>query len=318
MVRMYSLMEKIIELNNVNFSYGKKQVINDVSLQIERGVYGLLGPNGAGKTTLMKILLGFLAPLSGNGCALGFDIISDRREIRKRIGYMPESDSLIPGIDAVAFTAYLGELSGMPRQEAMKRAHEVLYYVGLEEARYRKVETYSSGMKQRLKLAQALVHDPKLLFLDEPSSGMDPQGRKEMLELIKDIASKEKMNIIISSHLLPDIEYTCQHVIILNKGKVILKQDVTVGNNKEFNRFQIKVKGEKDIFFKRLRALNCKITSNERELYTVLLPVEQSPRSLFKLALETNIQIRHFQQSQATLEDTFVSAVGASNDTNDN
>jgi ABC-2 type transport system ATP-binding protein len=312
-------MEKIIELQNIDFSYdaGKARVIDNVSLGIGEGVYGLLGPNGAGKTTLMKILLGFLTPLSGNGRVLGFDITTSRKALREHIGYMPESDCLMPGMDAVTLTSFLGELSGMPKQEAMKRAHEVLYYVGLEEARYRQVETYSSGMKQRLKLAQALVHDPKLLFLDEPTSGMDPKGRKEMLELIKDIANKGSMDIIISSHLLPDIEYTCRHVIILNKGRVAHEQDVSAKNMEKFNRFEVKVQGDKDhtvAFLKRLKSDGCTITSDDRGLHMILLTKDQSPRYLFKMALDADIQIRHFRQSKATLEDTFVSAVGASND----
>ncbi len=312
-------MKKIIELQNVNFSYGrgKTKAIDNVSLGIGEGVYGLLGPNGAGKTTLMKILLGFLEPSTGGGSVLGFDITTGQKAVRERIGYMPESDCLMPGMDAVTLTAYLGELSGMPKQEAMKRAHEVLYYVGLEEARYRKVETYSAGMKQRLKLAQALVHDPKLLFLDEPSSGMDPRGRKEMLELIKDIAGKESMNIIISTHLLPDVEYTCERVIILNNGQVVYERDVAAKAEEKFNRFQIKIQGEaahKEQFLNRLKSMDCAVTSDDRERHTVLFPKDQSPRSLFKIALEANIQIRHFQQSKATLEDTFVSAVGAAND----
>ncbi|NIM16592.1 MAG: ATP-binding cassette domain-containing protein [Candidatus Aminicenantes bacterium] len=312
-------MKKIIELQNVNFSYGrgKPKAIDNVSLGIGEGVYGLLGPNGAGKTTLMKILLGFLEPSSGGGSVLGFDITTGQKAVRERIGYMPESDCLMPGMDAVTLTAYLGELSGMPKQEAMKRAHEVLYYVGLEEARYRKVETYSAGMKQRLKLAQALVHDPKLLFLDEPSSGMDPKGRKEMLELIKDIAGKESMNIIISTHLLPDVEYTCEHVIILNKGQVVYERDVAAKAEEKFNRFEIKIQGEaahKEQFLNRLKSLDCSVNSDDRGMHTVLFPKDQAPRSLFKIALEANIQIRHFQQSKATLEDTFVSAVGANND----
>ncbi len=311
-------MEKIIELQNLDFSYGSHKTIDNVSLSIGPGVYGLLGPNGAGKTTLMKILLGFITPLAGSGQVLGFDITTGQKALRERIGYMPESDCLMPGMDAVTLTAYLGELSGMPKQEAMKRAHEVLYYVGLEESRYRQVETYSSGMKQRLKLAQALVHDPKLLFLDEPSSGMDPQGRKEMLELIKDIAGKENMNVIISSHLLPDIEYTCRHVIILDKGRIVYEQDVTGDDKKKFNRFEIRLKGDTTAFFHRLDAMQCTVTSDDRGMYTVLLPKEQSPRSLFKIALETNVQIRHYRQSQTTLEDTFVSAIGASHDANDN
>jgi ABC-2 type transport system ATP-binding protein len=315
--RIYTLMEKIIELQNIHFSYGTFKAVDNVTLCIGQGVYGLLGPNGAGKTTLMKVLLGFLTPSSGSGQVLGYDITTAQKTLRERVGYMPESDCLMPGMDAVTLTAYLGELSGMPKQEAMKRAHEVLYYVGLEEARYRKVETYSSGMKQRLKLAQALVHDPKMLFLDEPTSGMDPQGRKDMLELIKDIALKESMNVIISSHLLPDIEYICRHVIILNRGRVIFEQEVTGNDSKNFNCFEIKLKGEPGLFFQRMESLNCSISPVERGQYTILLPREQSPRDLFKIALEANVQIRHFRQSKTTLEDTFVSAVGASNDTND-
>jgi len=307
-------MEKLIELNNINFSYGEGKVIDNVSLNIGHGVYGLLGPNGAGKTTLMKILLGFLAPSTGQGSVMGFNISEHRREIRKRIGYMPENDCLMPGMDAVTLTAYLGELSGMPRQEAIKRAHEVLYYVGLEESRYRKVETYSAGMKQRLKLAQALVHDPQLLFLDEPSSGMDPKGRKEMLELIKDIAGKESMNIIISSHLLPDIEYTCRQVIILNKGKIAYQRDVNDVEPEKFKSFQLKLKGDPKAFLETLEKLECSVNTDKKGILTVLLPADRSPRDLFKTALDTGTQIRHFQQTQTTLEDTFVSAIGAAND----
>jgi ABC-2 type transport system ATP-binding protein len=309
-------MEKIIELNNVNFSYaaGKPKALDSVSLNIGEGVFGLLGPNGAGKTTLMKTLLGFLSPTIGGGKVLGFDIATSQKALRERIGYMPESDCLMPGMDAVTLTAYLGELSGMPRQEAIKRAHEVLYYVGLEEARYRKVETYSAGMKQRMKLAQALVHDPKMLFLDEPSSGMDPKGRLEMLELIKDIALKGTMNIIISSHVLPDIEYTCQHVIIMDKGKIVQQQEVKADGTERFNRFELKLHGAPEAFLTRLNSMACTVTTNERGLHNVLLPTDKTPRDLFKIALETDVQIRHFVHSKATLEDTFVSAVGAKND----
>jgi ABC-2 type transport system ATP-binding protein len=308
-------MEKLIELQNIDFSYGNGKAVNNVSLGIGTGIYGLLGPNGAGKTTLMKILLGFLAPSAGNGKVMGFDITNDRRSIRERIGYMPENDCLMPGMDGVTLTAYLGELSGMPRQEAIKRAHEVLYYVGLEESRYRKVETYSAGMKQRLKLAQALVHDPQLLFLDEPSSGMDPKGRTEMLDLIKDISMKNSMNIIISSHLLPDIETTCQHVIIMNKGSIAYQRDVKDALQEEkYKTYELKLKGDTALFLERLKELNCTVTSNDRGLHTVLLPLDKSTSDLFKVALETKTQIRHFQHSQTTLEDTFVTAIGADND----
>jgi ABC-2 type transport system ATP-binding protein len=222
---------------------------------------------------------------------------------------MPESDCSIPGMDAVSLTAYLGELSGMPRQEAMKRAHDVLYYVGLDESRYRLVDTYSTGMKQRLKLAQALVHDPKLLLLDEPTSGMDPVGRKEMLELIQDIAKKESMNIIISSHLLPDIESTCQQVVIMNKGRIAAEESIADLKKDNFHVFEIKVVGDQALFFERLRALNCQVQENEKAMFKILLPGEISPATLFGTAYETGVQIRHFRQSKTTLEDAFMNVI---------
>ena len=151
---------------------------------------------------------------------LGLDVATSPLEIRSRVGYMPESDAHIPGMNAVTFVAYCGELAGLPRADAMQRAHEVLFYVGLGEARYRNVETYSTGMKQRIKLAQALVHDPDLLFLDEPTNGMDPKGRDEMLELVRDLAHNKGVNLILSSHLLPDVEYTCDHIVVMDKGRV--------------------------------------------------------------------------------------------------
>ncbi len=296
-----------IELKNLNFSYGNFKAIDNVSLTVGPGVYGLLGPNGAGKTTLMKILMGFLSPDSGEGTVLGKSIIGDRRDIRRKVGYMPESDCLIPGMDAVTITAYLGELSGMPRQEAVKRAHEVLFYVGLEEARYRKVDTYSSGMKQRIKLATALVHDPELLVLDEPTSGMDPGSRKEMLELIGDIASKKKINILITSHILADIESTCQDVIIINKGKVVsagaVSKDATAG----YVIFEMKFTGEAEKF---LDAMKLKFEKTEKGLYRVMLPTEFSKKDLFEKAIAAGVQIRFFKESEATLEETFINAIG--------
>src|SRR5207253_10071730 len=165
-------------------------------------------------------LLGFLEPDAGAISAFGLDPASAPLEVRRRIGYMPEVDCHVPGMTAAAFVAFAGELSGLPRDEAVSRAHEVLYYVGLGEARYRTVDTYSTGMKQRVKLAQALVHDPDLLLLDEPTNGLDPKGRDEMLELVRDIAHNKGLSLILSSHLLPDVEYACDHVVVLDKGTV--------------------------------------------------------------------------------------------------
>jgi len=304
-------MEKIIELENISFSYGNFKAIDNVNITIGNGIYGLLGPNGAGKTTLMKVILGFLTPSSGKGEILGFNIKESSITMKKKIGYMPENDCLIPGMNGVTLVSYLGELSGMSKQEAIKRAHEVLYYVGLEESRYRNVDTYSSGMKQRIKLAVALVHDPELLFLDEPTSGMDPQARNEMLELINDISSKGAMNIIMSSHILPDIENTCKNVLIMNKGKIISEQQISDLNRNQFNIYEIKLKGDIKTFKEKIP--NCRIERGEKGVYRIQLPNDFTIYSIFKKAYEMNVQIRYFRQSKVTLEDAFVTAIGEAN-----
>ena len=171
-------MDAVVQLDDVTVIYGKNQALKNVSAKFAKGAVGLLGPNGAGKSTMLKALLGFVKPDKGRMTVLDLDVAQAPLAIRARIGYMPESDAHIPGMNAVSFVAYCGQLAGLPAVDAMQRAHEVLYYVGLGEARYRNVETYSTGMKQRIKLAQALVHDPDLLFLDEPTNGMDPEGAR--------------------------------------------------------------------------------------------------------------------------------------------
>jgi ABC-2 type transport system ATP-binding protein len=213
-------------------------------------------------------------------------------------------------MDAVTFTAYFGEMSGMPRQEAMKRAHDVLFYVGLGESRYRLLETYSGGMKQRLKLAQALVHDPKLLFLDEPTSNLDPQGRNEILDLIKDISSKKDIQVLISSHILPDIEYTCSHVVILNKGKVAAQGDIEALKEIQYSLYEIKTKGENKGFLKALKDKGCRAEETEDQIMKVYMPANLSRNEIFQAALRENIQIRYFVKSRTSLEDLFAKTVG--------
>jgi len=305
-------MEEIIRLDNIRFSYRDIEAIRDVSLTLPPGVFGLLGPNGAGKTTLMKLLLGFLLPSAGSGEILGQALGQKRKSLRRAIGYMPESDCLVPGMDAVSLTAYLGELSGMPRQEAMKRAHDVLYYVGLDESRYRLVDTYSTGMKQRLKLAQALVHDPKLLLLDEPTSGMDPAGRKEMLELIRDIARKESLNIIISSHLLPDIETTCSQVVIMNKGRVVAEESIASLRKDNCDVYEIKVVNNREALLAALVAQGWGAKEKDQGVFHVMPPAGTAPAALFRAADACAAQVRHFRQSRTSLEDAFMDVIRGS------
>jgi len=299
-----------VEVKKLHFSYGRIKALDGVDLELPQGAIGLLGPNGAGKSTLIRILLGFLIPQQGQGRVLGYDIRTQQALIRRYVGYMPEDDCLIPGIDAVSFTAYLGELSGMPKQEAMKRAHEVLYYVGLEESRYRLLETYSSGMKQRLKLAQAIVHDPRLMFLDEPTSGLDPQGRTEILELITDISSKKDIQVLISSHILSDIESTCSYVLILNKGKVASEGKISDLKQIDYSLFEIKLYGEASRFISGLEAIECRVEEMEDRLIKLYMPPERSPQDIFRIAAKEKVQIRHFVKSQTSLEDLFARVVG--------
>jgi ABC-2 type transport system ATP-binding protein len=284
-----------------------------VSAAFPSGAVGLLGPNGAGKSTMIKSLLGFLVPERGRLRVLGLDVAQSPLEIRARVGYMPETDGHIPGMNAVSFVAYCGELAGLPQVDAMQRAHEVLFYVGLGEARYRNVETYSTGMKQRIKLAQALVHDPDLLFLDEPTNGMDPKGRDEMLELVRDLGHNKGVNLILSSHLLPDVEHTCDHVIVLDKGRVAAAGPIAALKQPRGRVYELRVKthdGDVDPFIERLRAAGLDCHATDEDVMRVFVPGEAGARQLFTLAASNQVQVRHLRPSVPTLEDVFATAVG--------
>jgi ABC-2 type transport system ATP-binding protein len=243
---------------------------------------------------------------------LGLDVRKKALQIRARIGYMPESDAHIPGMNAVSFVAYCGEMAGLPRADAMQRAHEVLYYVGLGEARYRNVETYSTGMKQRIKLAQALVHDPDLLFLDEPTNGMDPKGRDEMLELIRDIAYNKGLSLILSSHLLPDVEYTCDHVVVMDKGTVATYGPIKALKGSHGRVYELRIKGNVDQFIETLKAAGYEVKDTDEDVLRVFVPgaTDDSSKVLFALAAQERVQVRHLRPSIPTLEDVFARAVG--------
>lgn len=299
-----------IQVSNLHFQYGDVKALQGVNLNLTGGAVGLLGPNGAGKSTLIRILLGFLHPDRGEGRVLGYDIFNDQSLLRRKIGYMPENDCLIPEMDAVTFTAYLGMLSGMPKQEAMKRAHEVLFYVGLEESRYRNLETYSSGMKQRLKLAQSLVHDPELIFLDEPTSGLDPQGRVDILELIKDISGNKNIQVLISSHILADIESICSYVVILDRGKTAAEGSIQDLKRVDYSLYEIKILENEEAFLRRIQEMGCKIEMSEDKIIKVFFPPDKQAGEMFKIAAEEGTQIRMFVKSETSLEDLFAKTVG--------
>ena len=304
------IADPVVIINNLTVLYGTQRALNDVTASFPPGAVGLLGPNGAGKSTLLKTLLGFIKPAEGSMRVLGLDVATSPAEIRARLGYMPEIDAHIPGMNAVSFVGYCGQLAGLPPVDAMQRAHEVLYYVGLGEARYRNVETYSTGMKQRIKLAQALVHDPDLLFLDEPTNGMDPKGREEMLELIRDLAHNKGMNLILSSHLLPDVEYTCDHVVVLHQASVATQGPIDELKGPRGSVFEFRIKGDRTAFSRILADAGLTVHAGEEDIMRVFVPDQRGAHALFSLAAEHGVQVRHLRPSLPTLEDVFAQAVG--------
>ena len=306
----HSGADPVVHLDGVTVIYGKNRALRGVSARFAPGAVGLLGPNGAGKSTMLKSLLGFIKPAEGRMTVLGLNVADSPLEIRSRIGYMPESDAHIPGMNAVSFVAYCGQLAGLPPVDAMQRAHEVLYYVGLGEARYRNVETYSTGMKQRIKLAQALVHDPDLLFLDEPTNGMDPKGREEMLELIRDLGHNKNVNLILSSHLLPDVEYTCDHVIVMDKGQVVAQGPIEELKGPSGLVFELRIKGDLPAFIDVLAADGLECHGTDEDIMRVFVPAGRDQREIFRLAAAHGVQVRHLRPSIPTLEDVFAKAVG--------
>ena len=304
-----------VVLDRVSVIYGKNRALRDVSAVFPTGAVGLLGPNGAGKSTMLKALLGFIAPASGRLEVLGMNVADRPLEVRARLGYMPETDGHIPGMNAVTFVAYCAQLAGLPKADAMQRAHETLFYVGLGEARYRNVETYSAGMKQRIKLAQALVHDPDLMFLDEPTNGMDPKGREEMLELIRDIAHNKGINLILSSHLLPDVEYTCDHVVVLDKGAVATFGPIEELKGPSGRVYEVRVKGDLAAFVAALHGAGMECRETDEDIMRVFVPgplerLGGDQQHICAVAERVQVQVRHLKTSLPTLEDVFARAIG--------
>lgn len=306
-----------IELENISVSFGTTAALDDLSLEMSNGgAVGLLGPNGAGKSTLIKMLLGFVKPSRGTAKVFGLDVQSDQVAIRQQVGYMPEDDCLIPPMNAVQLVAYAGQLCGMPFRDAMQRAHEVLYYVGVDEERYRPISGYSVGMRQRVKLAQALVHDPKLLLLDEPTNGMDTTGREEMLLLVQDIAVDKGIDVLLSSHLLPDVELTCKSVMALSHGSLVVQGEIEELRKNQGQAFDLKIVGDRDAYVAALESYpydtelrsegHVRVTSKATD------PTEGS--FFFKLAHETGVQLRQLRKVRHSLEDVFADAMEQSND----
>lgn len=300
----------IITTSGLSQSYGAAQVLFEISLEVGPGATGLLGPNGSGKSTFLRTILGLLPLVHGTARVLGHDVATEELAIRRRIGLVPESDCLIPGMNAVEMTTYAGQLVGMSRTDAIERAHEVLYYVGLGEARYRELEGYSQGMKQRLKLAQALVHDPDLLLLDEPTNGMDPPGREAMLQLIRDVSETKGVSVLLSTHLLPDVEQTCDQVIVLKQGRVAEIRSVARELLEAGRIFDLRGRGDFPALAADLREHGHE-SDPIRDGLRVTLATGSTIEEIFAAIQRqgSSVQVRHLIEAGRTLQDTFIEAV---------
>ena len=303
----------VISMEGLSVSLGGRPILKDLTATLTGRCIGLLGPNGAGKTTLLHTLLGFYPPNGGTARVCGRDIRRELREVRALLGYMPENDAFIAGMSGVRFVRLMAELAGVPHSQAIERAHEVLFYVGLGEARYRDVGSYSLGMKQLAKLAQALVHSPKILFLDEPTNGLDPPARTRMLRLIRDIRDAGEVRVILSSHLLRDVEECCEEVLVLKDGRIATYTNLEEERraNRKFLELELRseTEGASAAFAEEVEARGAELAAGARQRLKLVLPEGLGVRDLYEIAAARNVQIRRLDYKKDSLEDIFLKAM---------
>ena len=296
----------LVETSALTKVFGEVRAVDDLTVRIPEGAIGLVGPNGAGKTTLLRLLLGLVRPTSGTGSVLG-QPIGDGLEVRERVGYMPEHDCLLPEMTGVGLVSYMGRVSGLERDVAMSRAHDVLQFVRVEEERYRKIAEYSTGMKQRVKLAQAMVHDPPLYIFDEPTTGLDPRGRTEMIRLLKAVAETPGRNLILSSHLLPDIEQICRYVVIMDGGRAIASGELSTLLAGAQDRVRVDVRGDREAMARALKEEGLDV-----ELGPLGLRVGRRPDvgvQVFRCARALGAEVRYMGAEIRSLEELFLERV---------
>ncbi|HEX6044394.1 MAG TPA: ABC transporter ATP-binding protein [Pyrinomonadaceae bacterium] len=299
----------VVDLHGLSVTFGRRQILKNLRGDLRGKAIGLLGPNGAGKTTLIHTLLGFHEPSAGTAQIFGHDIVDDAKKIKSLIGYMPERDSFIAKMSAVHFVRLMGELSGLPPEAALERAHEALFYVGLGEARYRRLETYSLGMKQLAKLAQAIVHGPRLIFLDEPTNGLDPPARLRMIKLIREIRDSGKAHIVLSSHLLLDVEECCDEILILRDGQIAVYCNLEEERKSNRKFLMLETRGDQKRFVDALGKLGCEYAITNPTRMKVVLQDGVEVRDLYRLAAEEQVQLRRLSYKRDSLEDIFLKAM---------
>ncbi|MEP6911250.1 MAG: ABC transporter ATP-binding protein [bacterium] len=299
----------VIDLDGLSVKFGRRPILQDLRADMRGRAIGLLGPNGAGKTTLIHTLLGFHPTSSGTARIFGRDITDDAKQIKSLVGYMPERDSFIAKMSAVHLVRLMAELSGLPPDAALERAHEALFYVGLGEARYRKLDTYSLGMKQLAKLAQAIVHGPKLIFLDEPTNGLDPPARARMIKLIREIRDSGQAHIVLSSHLLRDVEECCEEILILKDGRLVVYCNLEEERKSNRKFLMLETRGDQNKFADAVRALGCEYALTGDHRVKVVLDEGTEVRDLYRVANEQQVQIRRLSYKRDSLEDIFLKAM---------
>src|SRR3989440_2699798 len=299
----------VITLDNLSVTFGGRPILKNLSGDLRGRAIGLLGPNGAGKTTLIHTLLGFHQPSAGTARILGSDIRDQANQIKSLIGYMPERDSFISKMSCIHFVRFMAELSGLPSGAALERAHEALFFVGLGEARYRNVDTFSLGMKQLAKLAQAIVHGPKLIFLDEPTNGLDPPARQRMIKMIREIRDSGQAHIVLSSHLLRDVEECCEEILILKDGRLVVYCNLEEERKSNRKFLMLETRGDQNKFAEAIRALGCEYALTGDHRVKVVLDQGTEVRDLYRVADEQQVQIRRLSYKRDSLEDIFLKAM---------
>jgi len=302
-------MNSVIELDGLAVDLGGRRILHELRGTLSARTIGLLGPNGAGKSTLINALLGFHQPSAGTARIFGHDVRTEIREIRKLTGYMPENDAFIANMSAVSYVHLMAELSGLPAGAALERAHEALFYVGLGEARYRKVGTYSLGMRQLAKLAQAIAHGPKLLILDEPTNGLDPPARQRMIRLIREMRESGEMHLILCSHLLRDVEETCEEVMILKQGRIVHYANLEEERRANRKFIEMETVGANGTFATDIEKLGCACAITPGNRIKLILSEGVAIRDVYRVAAERNVQIRRLNYRRDSLEDIFLKAM---------
>jgi ABC-2 type transport system ATP-binding protein len=304
----------VVELDDLKVKLGRREILRGISCRLGVSgvgkVIGLLGPNGAGKSTLILTLLGFHKPAGGRARVLGFDCQGQIQEVRTRIGFMPETDSFIANMTAVAFLRLMAELSGLPGKIALEKAHEALFHVGLGEARYRELHTYSLGMKQMAKLAQAIVHGPELLILDEPTNGLDPSSRQRMLRLVREMKETQGMNVLLCSHLLRDVEQVCDEAVIMKDGLIVYECNIEEERRSNKCFVELEITGNDENFRSVLPEIGAAGVTEGDGRWRIVLPTGVDVDALWGLLWQQNLLVRKLTHRRDTLEEIFLKAMG--------